>query len=278
VAGVPLSNTWLQQYNETMISLLRVTIFGFTLTLCAAASSGAEQQWGAITGRFVVKGEIPPSPTIDPGTDQVCCQAKPQDESLVVGEEGALANVVVYLQPPRRDPVAIHPDLAEQAKSELTITNKGCAFAPRVLLVQPGQPMTIANDDPTNHNVRAELGAESFNVLLKEKATNVVTLKKAQRLPMPISCNIHPFMRAWILVRDDPYMAVSDATGKFLIEKLPAGKHEFQLWHERAGYLAKAAYDGDTADRRGKITVEIPPNETVDLGTITLEAADLMLR
>ncbi len=258
-----------------MTPLLRLTIACLILASWVAALTAAEQEWGAVSGRFLIKGEVPAAPTIDPGTDQVCCQAKPKDESLIVDADGAVANVVVYLQPPRREPIAIHPDLTKQAKLALTFTNKGCSFAPRVLLVQPGQPLTITNDDPTSHNVRAELGAESFNVLLKEQASQDITLKKSQRLPMPIGCNIHPFMRAWIVVRDDPYMAVSDAGGKFLIDKLPAGTHEFQLWHERAGYLANVSYDSGRADRRGRIEVEIAPNQTVDLGTIFIEAAEV---
>jgi plastocyanin len=264
--------------SETMPPLIRLPIASLILASWVATLTAAEQEWGAVSGRFVIKGEVPAAPTIDPGTDQVCCQAKPKDESLIVDADGAVANVVVYLQPPRREPIAIHPDLTEQAKTALTFTNKGCSFAPRVLLVQPGQPLTITNEDPTSHNVRAELGAESFNVLLKEQARQDITLKKSQRLPMPIGCNIHPFMRAWIVVRDDPYMAVSDAAGNFRIEKIPAAKHEFQFWHERAGYLAGAAFEGGKADRRGRITVEIPPNGTVDLGTITLDSVDLRLR
>ncbi len=245
------------------------------LALVGISSLSADDGWGSLTGQFVLQGEAPPAPTFDLGTDKFCCQVKPKDESLIIGEQGGIANVVVYLQPARRKPVTIHPDLAEQAKKPVKVANEGCKFSPRVLLVQPGQPLTIANDDPTSHNVRAELGVESFNVLLKEAASQEVTLKKSQRLPMPIGCNIHPFMRAWIVVRDDPYMAASDAAGKFEIAKLPAGKHEFQLWHERAGYLANAAYPSGKSDRRGRIEVTIPAGGAFDLGTIALDAAEL---
>ena len=54
---------------------------------------------------------------------------------------------------------------------------------------------------------------------------------------MPVDCNIHPFMKGHLLVQDHPYMAVSGEDGTFEIKNIPAGKHEFQFWHEAAGYL-----------------------------------------
>ncbi|MFN8854847.1 MAG: carboxypeptidase-like regulatory domain-containing protein, partial [Planctomycetaceae bacterium] len=57
------------------------------------------------------------------------------------------------------------------------------------------------------------------------------------------------------LILDHPFMAVSDANGKFEIEGLPAGKHEFTVWHEKKGYLDK------------KLVVEVKAGESksVDL-------------
>ena len=87
---------------------------------------------------------------------------------------------------------------------------------------------------------------------------------------MPINCVIHPWMRGYLLLRDNPYMAKSDADGRFRIENLPVGEHEFQLWHERAGYLRDVAVGATTADRRGRLTVTIEPAEN-DLGEVVLD-------
>ncbi len=45
-------------------------------------------------------------------------------------------------------------------------------------------------------------------------------------LPMPIACNIHPFMKAWLLVKDDPSLAVTAEPGEFEIHNLPAEEHD----------------------------------------------------
>ena len=47
-------------------------------------------------------------------------------------------------------------------------------------------------------------------------------------------------MSARLVVRPNPYFAVSDAKGNFEIKDLPAGELEFQVWHEHCGYVQKA--------------------------------------
>jgi hypothetical protein len=75
-------------------------------------------------------------------------------------------------------------------------------------------------------------------------------------------------MAGHLLVQDHPYMAVSAGEGSFEIANIPAGKHEFQLWHEAAGYLKNVKYQGGAADRRGRLAVTIVAGQTLDLGDI----------
>ncbi len=59
------------------------------------------------------------------------------------------------------------------------------------------------------------------------------------------------------MVRKDPYAAVSDATGKFTIKDLPAGKElEFRLWQEKSGYLKNVTFKGGKADTKGTLQAE----------------------
>ena len=54
-------------------------------------------------------------------------------------------------------------------------------------------------------------------------------------LPVSVTCNIHPWMKAYAVFREDGYVAVSSGDGTFEIPDLPAGEPlEFQVWHERA--------------------------------------------
>jgi hypothetical protein len=87
--------------------------------------------------------------------------------------------------------------------------------------------------------------------------------RRSQNLPVPIACNYHPWESAYVLPRDNPYVAVSAADGTFRIAKLPVGELEFQAWQERIGYLDTSGWP------KGRFAVTIKPGVN-DLGTIKL--------
>jgi hypothetical protein len=91
---------------------------------------------------------------------------------------------------------------------------------------------------------------------------------------MPIGCNTHPWMRAYIVSLAHPYVAVSGPHGKFEIEDIPLGTHEFQFWHESPGYLKNVEFDGGKTDMRGRAKITIEEAGT-DLGIIKIDAATL---
>jgi hypothetical protein len=145
-----------------------------------------------------------------------------------------------------------------------------------VLLVRVGQPFVIKNSDPVGHNTKASLVANGqFNVTVAAGQETSSPITKAESLPLPVNCNIHPFMEGHILVQDHPYMAVTGEDGTFEIKDLPAGKQEFQLWHEASGYLKNLKFKGGVTDRRGRAELTIKAGETVDLGDIKVPASGL---
>lgn len=251
-------------------------MFGLLLAVTCwsliAMSAPAEDGWGTLRGKLVLEGTPPEAPKLDLGKDAFCCQAEPKDQSLVLDKSQGIANVVVYLRPERGEELAVHPDYQKSAHEPVELDNKGCAFEPRVVTVRVGQPLLLKNTDPVGHSVKAELGDESFNFMLSAEGDQQLEFDKAQRLPRPISCSIHPFMRGWIVVRDDPYMAISGEDGTFEIKNLPAGEHEFQFWHERPGYLKNGKSSSAELDRRGRLKVTIKPGDKTDLGTIKVDS------
>jgi hypothetical protein len=65
----------------------------------------------------------------------------------------------------------------------------------------------------------------------------------SSRRPVKLECDIHAWMSAYLLVRDNPYFAVTDKDGKFSIKNLPVGEHTFIAWHP-TGYLVDVTVDG----------------------------------
>jgi hypothetical protein len=109
------------------------------------------------------------------------------------------------------------------------------------------------------------LGDAPANIILPpppaKAAAATWTFRRAQRKPAPIACNYHPWESAFILPLAHPYCDVSRADGTFRIARLPVGRIEFQLWHERAGYLDAPGWKG------GRLAIAIVPGRN-DLGTI----------
>lgn len=257
-----------------MKSLILVLI----LSLFAGGLMAAEaEQWGTLKGRFVVDGSPPKAAALEPGNDPVCHHAKPVNESVLIGKENGLRNAVVYLRTRRGETVAVHPELTDDEPKPVELSNKECRFSPHVTLVRTGQKLVVKNEDPTAHNTKFDLLKNpGLNQVIPAAGEFEQSFEQAESLPLPVSCNIHPFMKGYVLIRDDPYMAVTDKEGKFEIKHLPVGEHQFQFWHE-TGYLKNVAMQPEDsepmeADRRGRLRLTIRADTEIDLGEIRVPA------
>ena len=249
--------------------------------LCLTMFFGAPalaQEWGDLTIHFVFDGRPPKSREILVDKDQAACGKQLVDESLIVNaKDRGIANVVMWLHSASDEPpVPTHPALKSPAK-EVVLSVKGCRYDPHIILARTSQTLVGHNHDPigyapkisfvTNNNPSALLPASDH--------WDILHLTRAEPNPVSIECSIHPWMRGWLFVHDNPYMAVSDASGKLTIPKLPAGIWTFRLWHERRGYVRKFAQDGWIVElpKQGWALI-IKPGEN-DLGTIWLKPAHL---
>jgi hypothetical protein len=71
-------------------------------------------------------------------------------------------------------------------------------------------------------------------------------------------------MKAWVLVSDHPYVAVTNKDGKFEIKNAPAGDYRLVVWHEDIGYL------GGAKGRDGQ-PITIKPDAVTDLGKLKIK-------
>ncbi len=167
----------------------------------------------------------------------------------------------------------MNPDYSKSANGKEVLDNHHCRFEPHVLAMRNTQTLEVKNSDPMGHNTNLALVANApFNVVIPANSNSDKKLDSAESTPSTVTCNIHPWMKAYVLVRPDPYFAVSDKDGNFEIKNLPAGKEiEFQVWQEKSGNVEKANVAGKAVDwKRGRFKMMIKPGAN-DMGEIKLE-------
>ena len=229
----------------------------------------AAAETGSIKGTFVLDGAAPAlKPIVPQGANikdgQVCAATAVPDQTIVVGAGNGLANVFIYAS--KVDAKDVPAEFKDAPKTPVTLDNKGCVFVPHALLIRTGQTVKLLNEDAVAHNIHTyPLRGNAINILIPpgEKVGIDQTMEKPEILPIPVKCDIHPWMQAYALILDHPFAAVSDKDGRFEIKGLPAGKHDFRIWHEGGGYVERS-YD---------VTVEA--GKTTDLGAVKVPLAKI---
>jgi plastocyanin len=136
--------------------------------------------------------------------------------------------------------IAVLEDAKPAAQASLkaaVMDQRDMVFVPRVLVAQAGQTVRFQNSDQCNHCVKADSIKEenSFNTVTPP-SKNYEHAFKAQKSPVVISCPIHAWMKAYVFVVDHPWACATDATGKFLLEKVAPGKYTLLLIHPDTGH------------------------------------------
>ena len=220
-------------------SICRMCRGGFALlTLCAVAATAQEaatDPTGSISGTTRCEGRVPPMHPIDMNVDPICSGKHGKDdpamnESIVVDEEGHLANVFVWVV--EGVPEGDYP----APETPIVLSQEGCLYHPRVFGIRPGQPLTVSNPDGTIHNVDGmPLVNKGFNLPMDAQTKErTITFEKPEP-PFPIKCDVHPWMRAYCAVMDHPFFDVSNGLGHYDIKALPPGTYVVEAWHERYG-------------------------------------------
>ena len=215
--------------------------------------------WGDLSGRVVIRFRTPPAP---PMALEVQGQTL-VEESLLVTQDGGLINAVLFV---RTRSIEVHPEVATKTSQRVTMTLRNHALHPRILPVWAGrQSVVFENQDAVGDNLSVQpVGDQAINQLLRPGDSATFQPGRQQATPLPVGCTIHPWLRGYVVPRDNPYVAVTDASGRFQLAKLPDQELEFQLWHERFGYLETPQQP------QGRFTRRIEPGKN-DLGTIVVE-------
>jgi Carboxypeptidase regulatory-like domain len=188
---------------------------------------------GTVTGHIFFKGKRPAPKPIDMSEEPACVEAhhgKAYDESLVVNRKDGLANVFVYVKAGLEGKTFAIP------ADPVTIDQNGCWFRPRVLGIQTGQVLKVVNSDPVTHNIHP-MAAVNREWNHSQGADDPPLARRFLKpeIMIPVKCNIHSWMHAFIGVLDHPYFAVSNQDGAFAIKNLPPGAYTIAVWQEKLG-------------------------------------------
>jgi hypothetical protein len=233
----------------------------------AAAVVSTSTGWGTLKGVFKLAGGPPAAAYLSATKDTEVCGAQLPNESLIVdGSTKGIANIVIF---PRKVSRIFKSD-KPAAGPEPVFDQKKCLFLSHVFAVQTKQKFLIKNSDPIGHNTNlSPPGNQAINPLLPAGGEVTFEFTKPLIAPCEVTCSIHPWMKAYILARDNPYFAITAKDGAFEIANLPAGEDiEFAVWHELApGKLVAGPVS------KGRFTLKLTADKTEDLKTIEVPAS-----
>ena len=218
-----------------------------------------------ITGKVQYDGPVPRAKKLNMAADPICGKSHSGpvfNESFKVNDEKYLENVVVYIINPKHS--------AKTPETPVVLDQVGCTYIPHVSGIMKGQDLLIKNSDKTLHNIHSMSEVNSaFNFAMPAKSDPSVKNFNKSEDPFYIKCDVHPWMKTWMVVLEHPYWGVTDSDGNYSIDLtgLEAGDYELCFWHEKWDKSMKAEGYCDSKYTQS-ITIG---NDAVDAGTKTLQ-------
>lgn len=211
---------------------LAISALLFATSAATIPSRASTPVAGTIKGKVVFEGDVPEKKPLSISDEQSkgCCEGKDcmddADLSLVVAEDGGVANVVVTIE--------IDGKKAEMPDEPLELDQKGCRFHPHIAVIPEGGKVTYLNSDGVSHNIHTyAVKNEGLNKTVSAGTDLVQSFDKAEQVK--VTCDIHPWMTSYIFVTDASVWAVTGADGSFEIGGLEPGDYKLEIWHETLG-------------------------------------------
>lgn len=222
------------------LGLLGTAAFILAFTGCAKSTSNEPpaplappvdpSTAATITGTVKFEGTAPVLRPIDMGASPACMGVNPKPvvpPVVITGAHDALANAVVFV----KSGLGHYRYPAPQ--TPVTLDQKGCMYVPRVVALMVGQPFQVANNDPTLHDIQPVLrNNPPWSLSELPGRPPVHATFQYPEFAAYVGCMIHPWMRAYLFVFDQPYFEVTSKDGAFALKNLPPGTYTIEAWHE----------------------------------------------
>jgi plastocyanin len=216
-----------------------------------AAATPDMENGATITGKVSFDGTAPKAKALDMSAVPACTQGRKtpgMTEEVVVNPNGTMKNAFVWIKSGLpADKTWQVPTTAVELKQE------GCMYQPHIVAVMAGQNLDIKNADPTNHNIHPmPTTNQDFNQSQPPGAGDIQHSFPREEVMVPVKCNIHPWMKAYIGVVSHPFFAVTGDDGTYSIKGLPPGTYTIEVWQEKYGVqdqtITVGAKDNKTQD------------------------------
>jgi plastocyanin len=192
----------------------------------------AEAVTGKVHGRVVFDGDAPRVSELSiseegsKGCTEDGSKVSSKALSLLVGEDNGIANGVVT--------VAVKGQKLIVPETPVVLDQAQCRFDQHVVLVPAGTTVEYTNSDSVVHNVHSlSRRNPGFNRTLTPKNSFKQVLKESEAIQL--TCDMHPWMSAYVYVADTNYAALTDEHGAFEIPGLAPGQYTAKVWHEVLG-------------------------------------------
>jgi plastocyanin len=241
------------------LSLLAVAAIAVALVSCGKSNESTTEQpastataptgqpvdaatAGTITGTIKLDGTPPKEPKINMSAEAYCVTQHPSPvtaDDVVTGSGGTLANVVVYIQ----DDMSKWAFTAPTSPAE--IDQKGCLYNPHIVAMIAGQNLEVVNSDNTTHNIHpVPKDNREWNESQPPGSAPIMKVFARPEDAIPVKCNVHPWMKAYIFVFGNPYFSVTGDDGKFTISNVPPGTYNVGIWQEKYGLKTQSVTVG----------------------------------
>ena len=201
------------------------------------------QSGGSISGRMVFVGNAPQAKKVKVTKDTQKCGSEISNEELIVSADRGIKNAVVSVAGVKGKP-----------QGSPTLDQKGCVFAPHVVVVPTGGSLDVLNNDGILHNFHTHSSKNAVINKAQPGFKKKMTETFAQAEVIKVVCDAHSWMAAWVVVTDNK-SAVSADGGGFKITDVPPGTHKVEVWHETLGKLTKDVTV--KAGEEAKVTIEL---------------------
>jgi len=187
-----------------------------------------------ITGSVKLDGAPPKEARLKTDSDPYCAKAHASAplsaEEVVVGKDGALANVVVYVK------AGLENRSFPTPTQTVELDQNGCQYKPHVIAVMVNQPLSIVNGDQTTHNIHpTPANNRDWNKSQAPGSEKITDSFAREEVAIPVKCNVHGWMKAYIAVLKTPYFQVTSTDGTFELKNLPPGDYTIAAWQEKYG-------------------------------------------